>query len=62
MKKKDEVFEKFKDVKDLVENLSKKRINTLTLDNEGEFALDEFNEYCKESRIKRELTIPYNSQ
>ena len=40
LKKKDAVFERFKIFKALVENLSKKRINTLTLDNEGEFAID----------------------
>ena len=35
--KKDEVFEKFKEFKDLVENLSKKKIKTLRPDNGGGF-------------------------
>ena len=60
LKKKDEVFEKFKDFKSLVEKIFEKRIKTLRSDNGGEFTLDKFNEYYKESGIKRELTIPYN--
>ena len=31
-------------------------------DNGGELTSNEFNDFCKESRIKRELTIPYKSQ
>ena len=31
-------------------------------DNGGEFTSNEFNEYCKEVGIKRELTIPYNPE
>ena len=27
-----------------------------------EFTSNEFNDYCKEAGIKRELTIPYNPQ
>ena len=55
-------FERFKEFKALVENLSEKKIKILRLDNGGEFTLIEFNEYCKEAGIKRELTIPYNPQ
>ena len=62
LKKKDEVFEKFKEFKALVENLSEKRIKILRLNYGGEFTSSEFNEYCKEAGIKRELTIPYNPQ
>ena len=62
LKKKDEVFEKFKEFKALVENLSEKRINTLRSYHGGEFTSGEFNDYCKEDGIKRELTIPYNPQ
>ena len=61
MKKKDEVFEIFKEFKALVENLSEKKIKILKSDN-GEFTSNEFNDYCKEVGIKRELTIPYNPQ
>ena len=62
LKNKDEVFERFKEFKALVENLSKKKIKILRLDNGGEFMSNEFNDYCKEVGIKRELTIPYNPQ
>ena len=60
MKKKDEVFEKFKEFKALVENLSEKKIMILRLDNGGEFTSTEFKDFCKEDGIKRELTTPYN--
>ena len=44
LKKRDGVFEKFKEFKALVENLYEKRIKTLILDNGGEFTSFEFNE------------------
>ena len=58
------MFEKFKEFKALVETLSKKRIKTLISYNGGEFTFtsSEFNEYCKEVGIKRDLTILYNPQ
>jgi len=62
LKKKDEVFERFKKFKALVEKLSEKKINILRSDNGGEFTSNEFNDFCKEAGIKRELTIPYNPQ
>ena len=62
LKKKDEVFERFKEFKALVENLSKKKVKILRSDNGGEFTSSEVNEYCKEVGIKRELAIPYNPQ
>ena len=34
----------------------------MRLDNGGEFTSTEFNDFCKEAGIKRELTIPYNPQ
>ena len=62
MKNKDEFFNKFKEFKSLIENHTDKKINTFRLDNGGEFTSDEFKELCKESRIKRELSTPYNPQ
>ena len=59
LKKKDEVFERFKEFKALIESLSENKINILRLDNGGEFASNEFNDFYKEARIKREVTIPY---
>ena len=62
LKRKNEVFEKFKEFKALVENLSEKKIMILRLDNEGEFTSTEFKDFCKKVGIKRELTTPYNPQ
>ena len=57
LKKKDEVFEIFKEFKSLVENLFEKKIKILRSDNGGDFTSNDFNDFCKEVRIKRELTI-----
>ena len=42
MKNKDEVFGKFKEFKALIENQTKKNINTFRSDNGGEFTSNEF--------------------
>ena len=60
--KEDEEFERFKEFKALVENIFEKKIKILRSDNGGEFTSNEFNDFCKEVGIKRELTIPYNPQ
>ena len=62
LKEKSEVFEKFKEFKALIENLSEKKIKTLWSDNGGEYTSKEFEAFCKYARIKRELTTPYNTQ
>ena len=62
MKNKDEVFNKFKEFKALIENHTKKKIKTFRSDNGGEFTSNEFKALCKDSRIKRELSTPYNPQ
>ena len=46
----------------LVENHIEKKIKTLWSNNGREFTLKEFKELCRESRIKRELSTPYNPQ
>jgi hypothetical protein len=53
LKSKDEVFNKFKEFKALIENLSERKIKILRLDNGGEY---------KDVGIKRELTTTYNPQ
>ena len=60
MKKKDEVFSKFKEFKALIENHTEKKIKTFRLDNGREFTSNEFKELCKELEIKREFSTPYN--
>ena len=62
MKNKDEVFNKFKEFKALIENYTEKKINIFQLDNGEEFTSNEFKQLCKDSGIKRELTTPYNLQ
>jgi transposase InsO family protein len=62
LKAKNEVFNKFKEFKALVENLFEEKIKILRSDNGGEFTLDEFKSFCKEVGIKRELSTPYNLQ
>ena len=45
LKRKDEVSERFKEFKTLVENLCEKKINILRLDNGGEFTSNESNDH-----------------
>ena len=45
-----------------MENLSENKMKTLRSDNEGEFTSNEFKDFCKEAKMKRELTTPYNPQ
>ena len=60
MKGKNDFFSKFKEYKSLVEKQTDRKSNILCSDNDEEFTSDEFKEICKESRIKRELSTPYN--
>ena len=59
LKTKDEVFEKFKEFRAEVENLTERRIKTLRPDNGGEYTSKELIAYCKESVIKREIIVLY---
>ena len=58
LKGKNEVFNKFKEFKALVENLSEKKIKIFRSDNGGECTSGEFKAFCKEVGIKRELYTP----
>ena len=53
LKKKSEVFDKFKEFKALVENQTEKKIKVLRTDNGGEFCSREFEEFCKKCGIAR---------
>ena len=46
--------------KALIKNHTEKKINTFRSDYGGEFTSNEFKRLCKDSGIKRELSIPYN--
>lgn len=58
LKFKSEAFETCKKFKVLVEKHSGRYIKTLRTDLGGEFCSDEFNTYCKEHGIQRELIAP----
>ena len=47
LKKKSEVFDRFKEFKALVENQTERKIKVLRTDNGGEFCSKEFEEFCK---------------
>jgi hypothetical protein len=55
MKTKDEVFNKFQEFKALVENQTGKKIKVLRSDNGGEYTSKDFDAFCREAGIKREL-------
>ena len=48
--------------KALIENHTEKKIKTFQSDNGGEFTSNEFKELCKESKIKKDISTPYNPQ
>jgi transposase InsO family protein len=60
MKTKDEVFNRFREFRALVENQTWKKIKILRSDNGGEYTSNEFRDFCKEAGIKREMTVPFN--
>jgi hypothetical protein len=62
LRKKYEVFNKFKEFKALVENQTEKKIMVLRTDNGGEFCRNEFEELCKKCGIARQKTTPYTPQ
>ena len=48
--------------KALIENQTTRHIRILRSDNEGEYESNEFDVFCREAGIKKELTMPYNPQ
>jgi hypothetical protein len=60
LKAKDEVFGKFQEFKALIENLFGSKIKILRSDNGDEYTSNEFKDFCREARIKSDLTTPYN--
>jgi transposase InsO family protein len=62
LKKKSEVFERFKEFKAVVENQTKKRIKVLRNDNGSEFCGKEFDQLCKQCGITQQNTTPYTPQ
>ena len=62
LKTKDEVFDRFREFKALVENLTRKKIEVLRSDNGGEYTDKEFKEFCASEDIRREWKTPYNPE
>ena len=62
LKRKSEVFEKFKIFKSMVENQTGRKIKALRSDNGGECVSKEFNKFIEECGIQRQLTVPYTPQ
>jgi transposase InsO family protein len=62
LRKKYEVFDRFKEFKALVENQTEKRIKVLRTDNGREFCGNEFEEFYKKCGIARQKTTPYTPQ
>ena len=60
MKAKSETFAKFQEFKTFIEKQMGMHIRALRSDNGGEFDSHQFNDLCRDSGIKRELTVPYN--
>ena len=53
LKKKSEVFQKFKNYIAWAENLTGKRVKILQSDNGGEYVSNEFQQFCNEHGIQR---------
>jgi transposase InsO family protein len=62
LKSKDELLEKFKEFKALVENLFERKSKILRSHNGGEYTSNEFGSFGRDVGIKRKLTTPYNPQ
>ena len=62
LRKKYEVFDKFKQFKALVENWTEKKIKVLRTDNGGELCGNVLEELCKKCGIARQKTTPYTPQ
>ncbi|GAA0176327.1 hypothetical protein LIER_29336 [Lithospermum erythrorhizon] len=62
LKEKSEAFEKFKELKEMVERELGKKIICLRTDNGGEYTSNEFNNYLKECNIRRQLTCANTPQ
>jgi transposase InsO family protein len=62
LKTKGEAFDQFKKFKVSVENQYGRKIKVLRTDRGGEFTSKEFNLFCEQAGITRQLTAPYTPQ
>ena len=47
----------FKDFEALIENQTGKLIKAFRYDNGGDFTSNDFNDFCKDAKIKKETTV-----
>lgn len=62
MKTKDEVFKKFQEFKSPMEKQTDKNINVLRSYNGSKYTSKDFDAFCNDAMIKRELIVSYNHQ
>ena len=62
LKYKSEAFTAFQEFRQMAEKQSGKQLKVLRTDNGGEFLSLAFQQHCKDSGIKRQLTVPYTPQ
>ena len=62
LKKKYDVFHRFKEFNSLVEKQTEKIIKVLRTDNGRDFCRNEFEELCKKCSIPRQKTTPHTPQ
>ena len=62
LRKKFEVFSKFKEFKALVQNQTENKIKLLRIDNGGEFCKNKFEELYKKNGISKKKNTPYTPQ
>lgn len=62
MKTKDKVFSRFQEFNARVENQIGKKIKVLRSNYGGGYTSKEFDSFCQEVGIKKELIVPYNPQ
>lgn len=62
LQNKNEVFGKFKEYKQMVENMCENKIKYLQTDNGKEYCNTEFDKYLRDNGIQRRLSVPYTPQ
>lgn len=62
LKRKSEVYQRFREWKVLVEKATGRKVKTLRSDNGGEYTSAEFSSYLRDEGIRHEFTIPHTPQ
>ena len=61
-KKSEEVLQRFQEFKALAENQTKRKIRVLRSNNGGEYTSEDFDGFCRQEGIRRQLTVSYTSE